>query len=253
MRSIATRLFVAGWLVMALAPQAALASSNYGRQAVELHLIRRAIEEYFDSHKIYPLTDNQSTWFEKLVADPVWGNQTVAFGVSAGGKFPLDMYGHPLVYESPTPANGNQVVIRSVGENGIDDLGNGDDWDIRYGPHYPYWNMKRWPAAYHRLELCIALAVIGSALLFWVFRRRRKGLASGLSLLWVAGLTIIVLPWGFDRGAFWSSTVSVDPTFINQAGLIGLGATLAGAVLVASDVRRRIRQRRQPPRLNSKL
>ncbi len=133
-----------------LIPHEATASTRCGEQGYMMRTAKLAAELYHHDHGRYPATDAQSTWYQKL-SDK--SSDFTVFGTTAGGKYPLDMYGHPLVYEPPSSANGQQIVIRSVGKNGIDEHGRADDWDIRYGPNLGYWYKTDWPAARRRADL----------------------------------------------------------------------------------------------------
>ncbi len=160
------------------------------------------IDEYHTAQGSYPLTDDQSTWYEKLVESrSVAGMPTdmgIYYRLSSGGRLPLDYYGHPFVYEPPSPANGYQVVIRAVGMNGIDDHGALDDWDIRYGPNVGYWYKTNWRSAAIRAWVCGFLALLGIAYIL----RKVKQYAAKLvfSMLLVGTLGGFILPFGYDSG-----------------------------------------------------
>jgi hypothetical protein len=230
---------------------AVYASHPFHRQGYELRLLAQLVESYQRDHGEYPATDATSTWYEKLKA-----MRWAVRNESPSGDLPLDYYGSPLVYEPPTPANGNHIVIRALGENQIDDLGALDDWEfrldrnwteIRSEPNDGYWYKKDWPAARRRAWICAVLALVGLVLVYRFFKPRGTRIAFGL--LWLGFLGTVVLPFGFDRG-FGRSSASIDPKWITPVSqfsflvLLSAGGVLSYAAVVSSFERRR--RRRDP-------
>lgn len=201
--------------------QSALASHPFDYQAADIRDLEYVIHEYHIDHGEYPVTDNQGTWFEKLGLD---FNR-----VTTDGRFPLDHYGHPLIFEPPSGANGNQVVIRSVGQNGIDDQGALDDWDSRFGPNMGYWHKTDWPAANRRAWLCAILALIGLVVIVIKIKQATARLV--FASLWLGILAAVVLPYGFDTGLSRSSA-SIDPEWISYVASTGALLLLIGIILL---------------------
>jgi hypothetical protein len=205
--------------------QSALARNAYTRQGSEIRRLERYVWGYHDEHGKYPVTDAQNTWFEKLVE---YGGDLGIRNVTPDGRFPLDFYANPLVFEPPSSANGNQIVIRAVGQNGIDNHGMLDDWDIRFGPNIGYWYKKRWPAAYRRAWICGVLALIGLIFIFIKVEQAKTKLV--FASLWFGFLAGVVLPIGFDRGWGGHSSASIDPRWIEP--ISGLGVLLLQATIL---------------------
>ncbi|MEX0777634.1 MAG: hypothetical protein WD042_18160 [Phycisphaeraceae bacterium] len=190
---------------------------------------------YHHEHQSWPISNATGTWYGKLTQARMLPPY-LAFGVSAVGE-PLDLYGHPVILEPPGPAHPGVVVVRAVGQNGIDDHGALDDWEVRLDlatsqisgePQLGYWYKKRWPAAYRRAVICAMLAVVGVALVWWRFRSR--ALRWVLSLLGFGILGTVVLPWGFDR-AWGGSSASVDPQWLYVVDVVAQFALLAGMIV----------------------
>ncbi len=161
------------------------------------------VEIYHHEVGKYPLDDEDGTWFKKL--DDHWGDLGLSVSamfseVSGDGKYLLGHYGYPVIFEPPSQANGNQIVIRDVGENGVDDNGLFDDWDSRYGPQMGYWYKKRWPGVYRRACLGVAIGLIGLILI----QRKIKGKLAKLSMFcfWLSFLSLFILPWVGSRDRY---------------------------------------------------
>lgn len=176
------------------------------------------VEQYHAKHGVYPVTDTQSTWYEKAVSTRNLSVSGHYFRVTEDGRFPIDYYGHPFVYEPPENSNGNQIVIRAVGRNGKDDRGTLDDWDLRLGPNWGYWYKLNWPAVARRVCICLVLAIAG---LVWVLRKI-KGLIPKLvfTTAWVGILASVVLPFGLKSG-ITDFYAGVLPQWINTTSIIG--------------------------------
>lgn len=199
------------------------ASHPLDGQAAELRALRQSIWTYHLETDRYPTITGPVTWYEQLVAADVL---YVTPRTSPDGNLPLDYYGHPLVYEPPSPANGHEIVIRSVGKNGIDEHGAGDDWDIRYGPNFGHWHYEDWPAARRRALICGMLAAIGAVMIYWRMKAGRKRRIAVSTYLGV--LSIGALPWGFDR-LLIPSSASIDPAWISGVAILGTLLLLVAA------------------------
>jgi hypothetical protein len=178
------------------------------------------VEEYHSEHGEYPVTDAQSTWYEKAVSTHnLFVPWKYYFRVTEDGCAPLDYYGHPFVYEPPDQTNSHQIVIRAVGRNGEDDQGALDDWDLRFGPNWGYWYKTNWPAITRRVCLCLVLVIAG---LVWAVLKI-KGLTPKLVFItaWAGFLAFAVLPLGLN----WGNTdihAGIFPRWIGTSLIIGL-------------------------------
>ncbi len=225
-------IFILFILLTNMFAQPAFAYNRLHSQGNEIRGLEKTIWVYEHEHGEYPLTDNESTWYEKLITanniSPNW-----IWKVSADGRFPLDLYGNPLVYEPPSAANGGQVAIRAIGQNGIDDHGALDDWDSRYGPNPGYWYKKDWPAANRRAWICAVLAMIG--LTYIVVKNKQAMARFVFASLWLGLLAGVVLPFGFDSG--WvRSSASIDPKWITPISNIGALLLFFSIVLLMMHV-----------------
>lgn len=212
-------------MVLWLCPLA-WASSGYSSQMADMRGLQQSAVQYRYEYGALPVTDETGTWFQKLA---IWQPdyvQILDFGTTPDGSFPLDMYGHPLVYELPLDPATELPIIRAVGENGIDDGGKLDDWDIRFEPNLGYWYKTEWPAVYRRAEICVVLAAMG-LLLMLCWRRSRRRIVT-LGLIWIGVLAAIVLPAGFDAAP--RSSASSIPKWVDTIAFIGQFMILAGLI-----------------------
>jgi hypothetical protein len=90
------------------------------------------------------------------------------------------------------------VVIRCVGENGVDDGGALDDWDSRWGPNSGYWYKQHWPALQRAAIGWGALVIAACVLLWFVLRQfvRPRGWRLTLMLLTAPLLWLTIWPDG---------------------------------------------------------
>ena len=239
-------------LLLCACPNTAVACSPYSSQHADIATLYMAMYFYRDAHGECPKTDDQSTWFEKLVSDDPSIPQRLRFGTTPNGSLPTDMYGFPIVYEPPAdPNDRNQfVVFRCVGKNGTDDKGRLDDWDIRYGPNLGYWYKASWLRLYVRTGVCALLALLGVALLRWRWRSRPWWWAPSTCALFVGFMAFAVVP-GSESWIFRRSGTS-SPWRTGVVGLFGAGLLLIGIVggvagglrmVSPSEIQRRRRER----------
>ncbi len=210
-------------LTLAYAQQAS-ASHAFDYQAADIRNLNVVVFAYHHDHGEYPVTDNQSTWYEKLTA----GSNSIVRKETSDGRFLLDWYGSPLIFEPPSATNRNQIVIRAVGQNGIDDQGTLDDWDSRFGPNMGYWYKMNWPAAYRRAWICGMLALFG--LVFIAVRIKEVKAKLFFAALWAGLLAGVVMPIGFDT-AWGRHSASIDPRWIVPVS--GVGALLIQLCILA--------------------
>ncbi len=214
--------------------------ANLRRQGSDLKLLYNSIfsYEYYKSTRLPTLPLGE--WFRVLATEDPSITQLTRFGQSTSG-LPLDIYGRPLVYDGES--------IRSIGANGIDEYGKGDDWALimlrpndsdrsetwRYLPPLGTWHLADFLTARYRFVWLLAIgALVGLAANFFIRRLsplQRVGLF-GLPI----GLAIaFVLPQGFDRG-WGSSSVSVDPHWLEPTVGFGELAAIASFVLLVAPV-----------------
>ncbi len=220
--------------VLATNALSAEASSVYHRQHYELNCIVNGAFLYHHEHHTWPVSDATGSWFDKLVSSNLVDPMNMRWGQSAAGE-PLDMHGHPVIFDPPNPAHPDLVIVRLVGLNGRDDQGGLDDWEVCLNvvtgvisgePNLGYWYKERWPAAYRRAGICFILAIVGIVLILrWIPSR---ALRWTFGLLWLRFFMAFALPFGFDT-AWGSTTASVDPQWIMLVQLFGL-MLLASAV-----------------------
>jgi hypothetical protein len=228
-----------GLILTLLITATALASHAFHEQASQLKVLQRAVEIYYADSGDYPTTNESGTWFEKLKRQDIisasnfWTNKT--------GDWPVDYYGHRLVYQRPEPSNGHELVIRAVGKNGVDDSGRKDDWDAGEEPNLGYWTKQDWPAARRWAAICgvLALLEIAANFLWW----RWPFMQLGLTAIYMGLLGGVVLPWGFDRGLTGGTSASIDPRWITSVAQYGAFLILGGGVMVlAAGIRRKARR-----------
>lgn len=218
------------FLVLAHAPPV-FASHAFDYQGADMNNLEQTVWRYHYDHNAYPATDNTSTWYQKLTAK--YGGVNVRYE-SPDGRYPLDFYGHPLLFEPPNIANGNSIVVRSIGQNGVDDSGALDDWDSRFGPNLGYWYKRNWPAAYRRVWICGVLGLIGTV---FIFIKINQATARYVFISWWLGiLASVVMPFGFDT-AYGRHSASIDPSWIGLvSGIGGLLICCSIIVLVVSPM-----------------
>ncbi len=220
----------AGAMVLAaLVDRSALACScGPGMLGEQMREIRSAAVQYRNANGRYPVTDEVSTWFEKLrdagLADGI-------IFVEAG--LPLDFYGYPLVYELPADALAGAAgeagwpVVRSVGRNGRDDQGAQDDWDLRFGPKWGHWYKAGWPQA---VMLAPPVAMMIS-ILVWCARGRAGRLVLPL-FLWGWGAALIgsianpMAARGSSSLAVWAELTLFAAVVAGLSGGVGLFARM---------------------------
>jgi len=207
-------------VLIAYAARSASASGPYGEQGRRMSYLRMSAESYAEQFGAYPVSDEHSTWYEKLKEADFARLDDME--ETEDGSLPVDIYGFAMVYELPA-AGQSSVVIRSVGRNGVDDGGALDDWDIRYGPNWGYWYKEDFPDRLRQLIIWAAYIVVTVVLVLWRIRPMRTAVAVICVTL---GLSAFLLPPA-DTGSYhtsdhpwhfvWGLTVMTTIT-----GLIGL-------------------------------
>lgn len=193
----------------------------------ELQVAARMYREDFGR---YPVTDADSTWYEKLLAveyiQAHWMESTV------DGSLPLGPYGSLIIYEVPSGAyaplqDRRLPILRWVGVNGIDDQGRGDDIDLRYGVNYGYYYKAGYPYA-------LGLAILGSLLTVMLLRpffRRfvRWKTRISIFILWVSSWATMV---GITGHPFNCYLCSDTYEYFTGIGAMGVFYGLVGCTII---------------------
>ena len=106
------------------------ASMRVGTTRALIQSIDLAIKLYRDATGQVPVTEGETTWFYHLATDTRHGGPFVELGaeqtVGEGTSIlPVDGWGHPLVYRCP--GQFGDFDVYSIGADGVDDEGEGDD------------------------------------------------------------------------------------------------------------------------------
>ena len=217
------------------------AYSRVVAHGAELRQLEVAVLVYQDTYGAWPVSDSQSSWFEKLAADGLI--QTNDYKLTPDGKLPLGHYGDALVYELPNQSNGQRVVFRDIGENRIDDQGQLDDWDTRFGPHSGYWYKKSWPAARNTAWGCGFFALLG---LVVIHIKLKQYLAKFVyASVWVGIMFGIALPLIVGRGRYAAYYGRTFPDWLDDVIGFGVFFLTIGTLLLVIHIFYTIRCRRQ--------
>lgn len=216
-------------------PTIALGATTWGdRQAIDIRTLKVCVELWYLEHGEYPATDSNATWFQKLVEANYLSPDHLRCGTTVDAKLPLDLYGRLMVYEVMDPNSPDSAVIRSVGADGVDNQGAGDDFDSRYGANLGYWYKSNWPQFFAFIGGGWLFAVI-AAVIVWL-KTRRIGLTIFMLLL-IGGMIVGVMSHFFFDGGVARSTASRIPEcghsviFYSLLGLlIALGMAVPGCV-----------------------
>lgn len=151
-----------------------------------LHLFQEAALIYHRHNGIYPATDKNGTWYEKLISGQYLPSD---WETTTDGSLAIDESGNLFIYELPLGADtpiseSSKPILRWVGDNGIDDQGKGDDIDLRFGVNYGYNYKSGYPYALatHIVGLLLTIALIRPffrAVTTWKYR-------FSILLLWVS-------------------------------------------------------------------
>lgn len=187
-------------------------ASSCSRMRFDLHTIKDSIFFYYKTYQVYPVNDENSTWYDKIVAGGILSRDSLDVISSDIGYVPVDIYGRPIIYECTDPyGNASKslqdiIHIRSVGRDGIDNNGGGDDWDVYTGPNWGYWCKKYWPEATVIFSCGIIFSICMIIFYMRWLKRWHKGkhvIASGILFLYSA--MGFILPQLIDTNLFTSS------------------------------------------------
>lgn len=206
-----------------------------------LREVEHGMIEYYRVHGEFPRSDVTITWYQRLVDedllslhDAAWlfrSQPTATLDVDIYGQLPLDPFGNAVIVIFPAGEDAdftirrNWPIARSVGRNGIDDGGLGDDLDGRSGANLGYWEMRNWKrGAMFGIVCVIPLLFLGR---LCVRVRVQRGIpvmlsAVGLASLW-SGL--LANPHAITTG------ILHPPHWAAVLQPVGWGALLSGLII----------------------
>ena len=208
---------------------------GYSSLSINIHndirVLQFAARMYREDFGRYPVTDADSTWYQKLVADEyVLPNLSYT---TTDGSLPLGPYGSLIIYEVPggayAPLQDSRLpILRWVGANGIDDQGRGDDIDLRYGVNYGYYFKAGYPDA-------LGWGILGSLLTIMLLRPFFSNFARwktriSIFILWTGSWATLVGITGHPFNYYLCSDTYEYFTFLGAMGIFyGLvGCTIIG-------------------------
>ncbi len=219
----------------------AMATGGWKDQDHRINRLRARVDLYYRDTGEFPVTDSESSWFEKLIVSEhadqsVFQSFLGSYGIDPVRNIPLDFYGSPMICELVvSPAGEEEVVVRCTGPNGIDDGGALDDWDSRWGANPGYWYRSHWPALYRSaLVWGLICAFVTIALIFLLFRYiRHRAVAMGLVLVITGFIWHFFWPEGRFSNPFIVSTADhpdKDPWWLNSVHSIAFLSLLFGLI-----------------------
>lgn len=221
-------LLIAALEILAIV-QPCAASSHYHRQLSDMQRLELAARIHFDEFGRCPITDDDSTWFQKLIAARIiedeWEYKT------PDGSLPTDMLGQPLVYEIQSrpdeSASGTTESPRiwSMGPNGRDDRGLLDDFGPGVGPNWGYYYKRRWSEALITVSLTPAIVVC----VWWLCARRSLLLCVCLSC-WLTGLGLCITAYYLGSAGLARSTSAISPRWCDGVYTAGFLLTQLVAI-----------------------
>lgn len=252
--SITRRLLLTAILLglVSTAIETAFASPS-SKMRHDIGLLGRSIEAYRDDTGSYPSSESESSWYDKLVLAGWLESSSYPTVDSPFGRIPLDMFGGPFIYEPPTnnlamkAGTKPAFVLRSMGPNGIDNLGHLDDWEFSRGPRWGHWYKKYW---FHGLAVAL-VGVVFAVGIYIVHKKRLRRMTGGTALSVLStcmiGMTLAaVLPRLIDPYLFTASH-RLSETWRWPVRGSAVGLPILGVVLITCVVywnRKRIAARR---------
>lgn len=223
MRRVGVAAVVAAMLTMT--PTTWASSTESSRTFFRIHQFQRAARIYHQNNDKYPVTDEDGTWYKKLVT----GNYLSLHEgeTTSDGSLPVDSRGHLFIYELPFGADAplserSMPILRWVGMNGRDDQGKGDDIDLRHGVNYGYYYKAGYPYA-------LGTHVLGLLLTIALWRRFARA-----DIVWILQLSILLLwvsTWAFTGGIIGSHGGYEDVAEVGAMGvLLGLAGCFATGI-----------------------
>jgi hypothetical protein len=249
-------LLLAALLMSGAAELSCHASITHGdRQQLDVQLLARAAEIYFEDFGQYPQTDSSSTWFQKLVKAQIIHPDLLRCGTTPDGALPIDLYEQRIVYEITNPTAAGSAIVRSIGRDGIDNLGAGDDLDSRFGPNIGYWNKAAWPRFFTFIAGGWLIALV-AGITAWVLVRR-FWVTAFVSLLTAGVLVGFVTSFMFGAGLVHSTATRLPrwgEAIVSYSALgVPLALTIGAIGLAKLLARRRSRRRGNCPECNYDL
>lgn len=202
----------------------------------ELGALQRSIELYRQDVGNFPRNDTESAWWQKLEASE--------WDLALWEGAPHDRWNNPIVYD-PTVLNRRGLpLVRSMGENGIDEGGAGDDLtagrDVNDGY---YWKRNR-PRG-RRLGAWFGVGFVFGVIPVIALAKPARRVWWSLSIVYACAAAIIVCP--LMATPFNMPTYTPAPLArwaYNLAWLVGpVMVTTQVAVLWRSWTRERRRRR----------
>lgn len=192
------------------------------RQHMDMGHVMHAAQRYYQAHGAIPVSDADSSWYEKLVDGAYAASPEPHFGLARDARVPADKYGHPLILEYVQRADGMHIVVRSVGANGIDDHGALDDWEYGREPNLGYWYKEDWVADSLKGA---AVALLSAVLCVVIGLMTRRNVTR---VVW--SLLIIGVLDGLIISATDLSASTHPAPFIEVQGVVGMLVLLFGAL-----------------------
>ena len=216
------------------------ACSKEMRMKHYMRSLQRTLITYRNDHGHFPNNDKNSNRYEKLDSANYIRLEHFRTIQKNGHTVLVDMYDQPYILEfvpDSSIQHGQRIpTVRSIGRNGIDENGKGDDLDLRYGANWGYWHKRNWPEA-------TVFNVAGNLITFIlamlctrpITRFVRRLLMSGTIIAF--GLVAIIT--GFTADSMFGTSASGLPDWVSmysQSGvLIVLIGVIAGATVVFSQ------------------
>jgi len=212
---------------------------------IAIRFMNNSLMQYAADTGRWPDPETEPNWVHDL-EKAGYGFLINGFGVESGRV--LDWWDRPFVFDPPLSASlpvggAPPFVIYSVGINGIDEQGGGDDLSLAGGirPGYywkRYWPLW-WPAA--GVFAAIVAALIGASL-----RDTPRRAAYRMAAVAAVGVSFIVLAWMHADGrhlrmrywpeAYWAHVIGVA---LLVSALIDSGLRKAQRSLMADTRRER--------------
>lgn len=195
-----------------------------------LDRVADALDDFHQRFGLWPASDGSGTWFDKLAgADPQLLEE-VPWNLVGDQRSPIDAWGRRLVFDPPpvaeTSLSGSPRSLRSIGANGVDEQGDGDDFCARRGYRWGVGSKSRFPLAL--VVLCVGAAAGVSALFLRRVRlRRRLLMPAGIFGASCAAATYLADP-------NWDTTATVLPSWLPCGVPCGILVVAAAVVAEAT-------------------
>lgn len=214
---------------MLFASQPALAwSSDWSHTLVSLNALRAAAESYRSVKGDWPRDTPSATWYEAMDSESLISRYDSALEAEEERwTGPRDRWGHHVVYVPPAkgPPAFARPLLRSIGANGVDESGAGDDL-VAGGTINPGFYGRPTETAFRRFALYSPLTLLLLVTAWRAKRRRFTPLMAVFAGLWAAVSCMIasrlIWPSRFGRGFIPHARV------FDEIGRLILAITCAG-------------------------